>query len=203
MEDIEDNDDMGASTPSDAEPVNSESNKDALAQSAEAATYQVGNKRPPKHSQWQPGQCGNPKGRPKGSLNLATRVQRELRKRVLVSEGVKKVMMAKADVFARKLVDGSLNGDIKSAGLMLSLSREAVRFRRIGIQNDVSNFVPCLVVLSCDVYRMSRENLVELSKHAGQVALDLDEARSKRSGGQLRLREVHCAHRRSVVTIFD
>ncbi len=32
--------------------------------------YRVGNKRPPRHSQFKPGVSGNPKGRRKGSVNL-------------------------------------------------------------------------------------------------------------------------------------
>ena len=41
-------------------------------------TGKIGKKRPPKESQFKPGQSGNPSGRPKGSLNYATVLNRIL-----------------------------------------------------------------------------------------------------------------------------
>src|SRR5207237_10936888 len=38
----------------------------------------VGYRTPPKVTRWKPGQSGNPKGRPRGSLNLATDLSAEL-----------------------------------------------------------------------------------------------------------------------------
>src|ERR1700760_4041258 len=42
-------------------------------------------KNPPRHSRFQPGKSGNPKGRPKGSKNLETIVREEGAKKVTVN----------------------------------------------------------------------------------------------------------------------
>ena len=42
--------------------------------------YVVGKCKPPIHTQWPPGQSGNPSGRPKGRRNLKTELKELLRK---------------------------------------------------------------------------------------------------------------------------
>ena len=49
--------------------------------------YEVGYGKPPKHSQFRPGQSGNPAGRRKGVRNLETDVKRTLKVPVKVKEG--------------------------------------------------------------------------------------------------------------------
>src|SRR5580704_1886470 len=50
---------------------------------------------------------------------------------------------------------------------------------------------------------MAGEEVVQLSKHAGQVALDLDEPGPKRPDRQLHLGEIDGAHRRAAVAVLD
>ncbi len=40
--------------------------------------YDVGYRKPPKHTRFKPGQSGNPRGRPKGTKNLKTDLIEEL-----------------------------------------------------------------------------------------------------------------------------
>jgi Family of unknown function (DUF5681) len=77
--------------------------------------YKVGNKKPPKQFQFKPLQSGNPKGRPKGSLNLATLVAQQLQQTVTVTIKGEAVKMIKKKVIALQLVDNAAKGHLKTA----------------------------------------------------------------------------------------
>jgi hypothetical protein len=87
--------------------------------------YEVGDRRPPQHSRFKPGVSGNPKGRPKGSVNLRTRVTQQLRQTVTVTRNGRPVKMRKADLIALQIVDTAAKGDLKAAVLVVRLDDEA------------------------------------------------------------------------------
>lgn len=83
--------------------------------------YAVGYGKPPEHSRFQAGQSGNPKGRPKGSLNLATAVNRALREKIIVTENGRRKSMTKLDVAIKGLVNRAVKGDAKAMQQLLGL----------------------------------------------------------------------------------
>src|SRR5258707_4083450 len=70
----------------------------------------VGYGEPPKHTQFKPGESGNPKGRPKGRKNMKTEVLEKLNSTVTVNQGgrVTKITTRRAsvEVLAAKALRG-------------------------------------------------------------------------------------------------
>jgi len=87
--------------------------------------YEVGPRRPPKHSQFKKGVSGNPKGRPKGSVNLRTAVSRRLRENATVTRNGRQEKMPKAELIALQIVDAAAKGDLKAATFVARLDDEA------------------------------------------------------------------------------
>ncbi len=76
--------------------------------------YEIGYGRPPRDSQFKPGRSGNPRGRPRGSRNLATLIEQELSAKVAVNEGGKRRILPKRVVIAKRFVNKAAEGDIRT-----------------------------------------------------------------------------------------
>lgn len=94
-------------------------------QSTSASEYDVGFKKPPKHTQFQPGQSGNAKGRPKGSRNFTTVIEQELNAVVSITERGKVKQVRKKEIIAKQVVNKAAAGDLKATGMLFSESRYA------------------------------------------------------------------------------
>jgi hypothetical protein len=81
--------------------------------------YEVGYKKPPQRTRFRKGESGNPNGRPKGSKNLATLLEKELRQRVVVNENGRRRSMTKQEAMVKHLVNKALSGDRRLIQLML------------------------------------------------------------------------------------
>jgi len=88
--------------------------------------YQVGYRKPPRHSRFKPGQSGNPQGKPPGAKNSATLLKRALLASVLVKHNGRETKTTKLRVIVMRLVNRAVQGDYASIRLLLQhgLERE-------------------------------------------------------------------------------
>jgi hypothetical protein len=87
-----------------------------------ADDYEVGYRKPPRHSQFKKGQSGNPKGRPKGTQNLRTDFLEELSERMTIREGSREVTLSKQRVLMKSLMSGALKGSPAAIKSVLDLA---------------------------------------------------------------------------------
>jgi hypothetical protein len=83
--------------------------------------YSVGYRKPPRHSQFKKGQSGYPKGRPKGSKNLATLISSVLKERVTITENGKRRTITKLEAMTKQLANKGASGDPKATQLLLQM----------------------------------------------------------------------------------
>jgi hypothetical protein len=80
----------------------------------------VGYGKRPKHTQFQRGKSGNPKGRPKGSRNFASEFRDELKRPVAVTEDGRRRRITKRKAMAKQLINKAVGGDAKFMPMALN-----------------------------------------------------------------------------------
>ena len=93
---------------------------DQVGESPASESYEVGYKKPPKHTQFKPGQSGNPRGRPKGTKNLKTDLMEELGERIVVREGDHSRKVSKQRAMLKSVVNRAIQGDARATAIALS-----------------------------------------------------------------------------------
>jgi hypothetical protein len=84
-------------------------------------TYKVGKNRPPQHSQFQPGQSGNPSGRRKGGQNFQAAVAQALMMRTRINQSGRAKKVPTQTALLMLLREQALAGDRWSIKMLLEL----------------------------------------------------------------------------------
>lgn len=99
--------------------------------------YEVGYRKPPKHTQFKKGQSGNPSGKPKKILSEDEIVLRELNARVPITEGGKQKRMAKMEIVLKRQVNLAMQGDPKAVRFVMENYRTAIKNREAADEDGV------------------------------------------------------------------
>jgi hypothetical protein len=84
---------------------------------------------PPEHSQFKPGQSGNPSGRAKGSQNFKTLFNKILNEEISLREGSDVKKLSKAEAIVRGVVIGALKGDARNVAILFRLAEQVGQFQ--------------------------------------------------------------------------
>ena len=85
---------------------------------------EVGYRKPPESTQFKKGQSGNPRGRPRGRLNVATVIEKALREKVVINENGQRKTVTKLEAAAKQAVNKAVSsGDPRALQQLASLAR--------------------------------------------------------------------------------
>jgi hypothetical protein len=84
-------------------------------------SYTIGYRRPPVATRFKRGQSGNPRGRPKGSRNLANDLAAELEELITVREQGRARRVTKQRALIKSLMERALAGNVRASTAMLAL----------------------------------------------------------------------------------
>ena len=85
----------------------------------------VGYGKPPASTRFKKGRSGNPKGRPKGALNLASLFMKALREPVVISEHGQRKTVTKLQAALKQLVNKAASGDLRALRQLVELACDA------------------------------------------------------------------------------
>jgi uncharacterized protein DUF5681 len=83
----------------------------------------VGYGRPPEHTRFRKGQSGNPKGRPKGTIDVATVLKKSLLEKTVIVENGRHKTVTKLEAALKQLVNLATTGELRAIQLLSALAR--------------------------------------------------------------------------------
>lgn len=164
-----------------------------------SADYEVGYGKPPVHTRFQPGQCGHPPGRPKGSRNTKTLIREELFKTREVTIDGKKKRMPQFKIGLQQLMVKFMTGDPRAAAQVINLASKLQEPDAAGSGSEERQHISSAPSLTpsdkhilaryqADLYReagVSDDQIAKLLEALGLPAPHHDMDQVEQSGGPL------------------
>jgi hypothetical protein len=125
---------------------------------------EVGYGKPPGHTRFVKGKSGNPNGRPRGSQNLSTILDKVGRERVRVTENGRVRYISKREATILQLVNKAVAGDLNAARVLLSWSMWLTNSEQTAAPSPVSHERDKLVM----------ENLIERIRQSEDIQQEND-----------------------------
>ncbi len=98
------------------------------------AAERVGFGRPPEATRFKKGVSGNPKGRPKRSLNLASAFTKAMHEKVVINEHGKRKTVTKLEAALKQVVNKAASGDLRALAQLVVLAQDAETKQNTGEQ---------------------------------------------------------------------
>ena len=89
--------------------------------------YQVGYRKPPRHSRFVKGQSGNPRGRSPGAQNMKTLLTQALNELVVVTDHGGRRKVSKCQAIVTQIVNRAAKPDFKAIPILLGMLRDTER----------------------------------------------------------------------------
>jgi hypothetical protein len=83
-------------------------------------SYEVGYRKPPRHTQFQKGRSGNPRGRPRSSKSATTILKRALLEQVIATVNGRKRKLSKYEALIIRFVNKAVEGDHRAVEYLLT-----------------------------------------------------------------------------------
>lgn len=141
--------------------------------------YNVGKGKPPKHTQFKPGQSGNPRGRPKRKPAITSNAEAQQRfleaasSAVVIRENGRRKRMTMMEAIDMRCIQMALQGNLRAIQLFYKYRAEALANPQVRRQIERVPKFPDDPFKAADLYRAMISG--RLSEYQGELIYDDDD----------------------------